>query len=290
MTSSDRILKEKNSSPGEGEKRRTPRVAAGRPGRMRFSREEEERSISCSIVDVSADGCRILVPRRDLPRDWIWAAGSMCDLTIRIDARQEVPVRAELMWAQRTQEDFDIIGFRFAKSDADLYEILDKFVVLRLHAGLGLQDPTAEKKEAGKETLEYPLEADAWEHDRTDLPPYRFALHTVTADRLLVRHATKTGEEKRVPPSGSLIDITIYPPVWARGQKRALRFASKVEKSDGNGAELSYHAEGNDLAHMILSLIPDKIERKAKPKEIDIQYVLLILAAIVIALMIASLN
>lgn len=272
------------------EKRRSPRVAAGRPARVRIDGHDQELSVVCSIVDLSRDGCRVALPRKFLPPNWEWRAGLTCAMTIGIDAHKEVGLVGHLVWSQRTRDEFDILGFRFAESPPEAVFSIDRFIVVRLHAGLGIQETHTDAADRAPKALEVPLEAEGVFLEMPDAAPFRFLLHAVGGNRLLARYAPRPEESVRIPPEGATLNLAVFPPVWARGERRTLRFAARVTDADADGATLDFSGGENDLNQMIRALIPPKVVRKEKETEVDFRLVLLALAAVILGLIIASMQ
>jgi len=272
------------------ERRRAPRVVAGRPGRMRFENQDTNVSIPCSVVDISQSGCRLTLSRSSLPRDWSWANGIGCSLRIQFRSNDEILIAAEVVWSQRTRSEFDILGLRFLNPAPQVAQAIDGFVLQRLHVGLQLEDrPLAPQAQTQLDALEVALEVEARPRgDEGTL--YRLLAHGIGPDHLDCRPAPREGEPLNIPPAGTQVDLSVFPPTWARGERRTLRFAGEIEESGPAAVRVGFRAAGSDIMQMIRDLIPPKIERPKKPVEVDYTFILLIVAAIIIALIIAQLN
>lgn len=284
------LLKRQGRMPSQSmtEKRLAPRVAAGRPGRVRIPDTDGTQSFRCGVVDISNTGCRVTLPRHDLPRCWTWNANTRCDITIHLDSGAEAPLPAELVWHQRTQEGYDVLGFRFIDYEAHASEHIDRFIILRLRAGVEILEESSEHEEL--QPLDVQLECDAKLLDTDDSPLYRLMLQKVGRDSMQAGYGYRETEERHIPKEGDVLSLVIYPPSWARGQRRTLRFAAVVVSADDRKVTLQYRADGSDLSQMIMALIPERIVREERPFEVDVTYVLLILGALILALMIASIG
>ncbi len=271
------------------ERRRAPRVVAGRPGRVRIEENLEPMIMACSIVDISNSGCRMMVQRTGLPKNWTWNTGSTCSIDIGLKSNQEIVVPAQLVWSQRTESGFDILGIRFLDPAPQDLQVVEDFVVQRLHVGLKVEESAVDSGGKTEVELDVPLETEMHTRESPD-QLYRLEIYAIRGRMLEARYAPKEGETKRIPPSGVTADLTVLPPLWARAEKRALRFAVQVVEVGDENVRLEFSAAGSDLTRMICDLIPPKIERKKKPSEVDFSIVLIILAMLLIALIIASLS
>ncbi len=270
------------------EKRRAPRVAAGKPVAMRYGESETALQIEGGVIDISRDGCRLALPRDRLPASHRWNSGSKCRLSLRLSGHHEVSLAAAIVWSQRLREGFDLVGCRFEEQLPTDAAVVEKFVVQRLRAELRLPEPGFEAEIAPTfAALEFPLEMEmtAIGTQKT----YAVLLCEVAAQRLRF----KIRADQCWPPDlnkGAIMDIAVHPPVWARGERRTLRFAGRLSQIAAGRGEVEFQASGSDLAQMIQDLIPPRITRPPKPLEVDLRLIVLVVAIILLALILASLR
>lgn len=274
-------------SPFVREKRRAPRVAAGKPVEVRYEDTERALHISGGVIDISRDGCRLALPRDHLPAEHRWTPGSQCHLCLRLSGSRDICLRAAIVWSQRLREGFDLVGCRFDEQLPDEAAAVEKFVLQRLRAELRLPETGAAAAAPCFTPLEFPLEMEAVVVGTQRL--YTFLLYAVSEQCLRFR----LRPDQECPPDlekGTMVDVAVHPPVWARGERRTLRFAGRLSQCAAAGGEIEFQASGSDLGQMIRELIPPRIVRPSKPLEIDLRVVALVLLAIALALVISALS
>ena len=181
------------SAPKKGsERRRSTRVVAGRPGRVRLKEDLDPMVMGCSIVDISNSGCRMIVQRASLPKKWVWNTGLTCLIDIGLKSNQEIMVPAQLVWSQRTQSGFDILGIRFLDPAPTDMQVVEDFVVQRLHVGLKVEETSKGVISQTEVELEVPLETEMYSRESPD-QLYRLEVFAIRGRVLEARYAPKEG-------------------------------------------------------------------------------------------------
>ncbi len=270
----------------------------GRPARLRARLGEQDQTMSGGVVDVSSDGCRLALPCRGLAPEWTWTGCDEYLLTIEVYPQVFFSTPAEVVWSQRHREGFDILGVKFKELPEEARHSIENFIMIRLRAGVKIPEQGARSASQRSVATTAPL------------APLEVALQAVLTcgtgtqkitslcrvtklnDRQLTvaPDAERKGELPAQLPIGTVVDLQVNPPSWAGVSKRSLQFAARLQEISPTEARLDFHLPDCDLAQMIRALIPARIVRQEKPAEVDFKLVLLIVAAIVIALLISSLN
>lgn len=269
------------------ESRRSPRVAVGRPGRLRLRDAEALFNVDASIIDISVTGCRLLVERDDLPSSSALAVGTQSELTVDLQLTSQFQVDAEVVWAQRYREGMVLVGLRFLSPEPRAFETVDRFVLGRLRAGLVMEQEGPSTKSSARwpriRPLEQPLDLEAVWHGEEERR-YRLQLLALGRFQLVVQPNRKKGEPPPPPPPGAHLDISIYPPAWADIDLRALRFAATVLEATPERMDLEFCSSGHDLSQMIRALIPRKRDALDASQPVNFYYVLFGLAILLVYL------
>lgn len=263
------------------EKRRSVRIAAGRPARVYFSDGGNDISIHGDIIDISSTGCRFILKREHITFDNKKLSGKHFRLKTNLDPTFEVEFNARIMWNQIFHSEFLIIGGQFDDIDSLSLSKIENFTINRQKAGLELfTNETLNNDYSAMQLLDEALEVECVSNSVKTSNPYRFALHRISKNSMELIYAPKEFETIEKPELGDTLDVTVYPPSWTVADLRALRFAGKVAKVGENGAVIDFGFSGHDIKQMILNLIPHKKADKGDLK-VNYYYVLVILAIII---------
>lgn len=265
------------------------RVAMGRPGVLLPPDGRETFSIPCVILELGRRSCRLAVSPSTLPSDWRWLPGDTYLFRMDLQAGERGDIaRIQLLWAQNLRSDLDLLGVSFVSMEEKVERKIERLIAQRLRGGVEVPSlPFSQNPDAKIEMLiplVTPLRMEGWDSTTPPSLPYRFSLLRLNRWRLEARLLPATPSSPSLPLSTTSLRLSVYPPAWSGVEKRALHFLAPVVEQKGDLVTFALDADQAEICLMILAMIPPKIERKAKPIEVDIRIVITILFVMVVLL------